>query len=150
MKYSVILFLLICSLYAEKITVTADNFEADETKNISVLKGHVHIQKGTDDITADTLVIDFDKQKKPFMYTLTGHVIFDISTRKQHYKGNSDKIIYDPKSKLYTASGNVHIIDKIAGRTLYGEKIIINRITGKSTITGKKSQPVKFTFTVEE
>ena len=150
MKYIIILFLLICGLYAEKITVTADNFVADETKNISVLRGNVHIKKGADNITADKLVITFNAQRKPLKYTLTGNVNFDITTKKQHYKGDSNQIIYDPKSKLYTATGNVHIIDKIADRTLHGEKIIIDRITGKSTITGKKNQPVKFTFTVEE
>ncbi len=150
MKNIILLFLIAFNLYAQKITITADNFEADETKNISILSGHVHIQKGEDDIKADKLIIDFDAKQKPYRYTLTGNVIFDISTQKQHYSGTSKKIIYNPKSKLYTASGNVHIIDKIGHKTLQGEKIIINRITGKSIITGKKSHPVKFTFTVEE
>ncbi len=151
MKHIILLLLLVTfDLYAEKITVSADSFLADETRNISILKGHVHIQKGSDDIQANKLIIDFDTKQKPLRYTLTGDVIFDISTKKQHYSGTSEKIVYNPKSKLYTASGNVHIIDKIGHKTLQGEKIIINRITGKSIITGKKRHPVKFTFTVEE
>ncbi len=150
MKNLIILLLLFQSLYAEKITVTADNFEAYENKKISILKGHVHIQKGKDDIKADKLVIEFDKKNKPLKYTLTGDVKFEIHTASQNFSGKAQQIVYDPSKKRYIASGNVFLKEKLSDKLLQGEKIVIDRISGKSTITGKKNRPVKFTFTVDE
>ncbi len=148
-----ILFLLFCTtflLFAEKITVTADHFEAYENKKISILSGHVHVTKGKDDIKADKLLITFDKENKPLRYKLTGNVTFDIRTKTQHFVGTGNEIIYDPKQKRYIAQGNVFLKEKITDKTLQGEKIVIDRTSGKTTISGKRNRPVKFTFTVEE
>ncbi len=152
MKKGILFWLLLLSLplFAEKITVTADRFEAFEKKHISILTGHVHVTKGKDDIKADKLIIDFDTHNKPKRYTLTGHVTFDIATRSQHFRGNAQKIVYDPSQKQYIATGNVVLHEINSDKTLQGEKIIIDRISGKTSISGKHNRPVKFTFTVEE
>ncbi len=150
MKYLAIFLLFTKLLFAEKITVTADNFEAYENKKISILKGHVHIQKGNDDIKANKLVIEFNKSNKPLKYTLTGGVKFQIHTATQNFTGSAHKIVYDPSKKRYIASGSVLIKEKLSDKILQGEKIVIDRISGKSIITGKKNRPVKFTFTVDE
>ncbi len=138
------------TLRAEKITVTADHFEAYEQKHISILTGHVHITKGRDRIGADKLVIDFDSRNKPLRYTLSGHVTFDITTQKQHYVGTAKQIVYDPSRKRYIASGNVHIEERNGNRLLEGARIVIDRTSGKSTITGSGNRPVKLIFTVDE
>ena len=130
--------------------IVADSFEAYENKRLSQLSGHVHVQKGSDDIKADKLEIIFDQKNKPLKYTLTGNVSFNISTQSQHFVGTAQKIIYNPHKKQYIAMGNVHLQEKKTDKTLQGEKIIIDRISGKTTISGKKNKPVKFTFTVEE
>jgi len=150
LKIFLLFLLTTVLLYAEKITVTADNFEAYETKKISVLSGHVHIKKGSDDIRADKLVILLDTANKPVRYTLTGHVLFDLHTKTQHFAGNAQKIVYDPAHKRYIAEGNVFLKEKNSDKTLQGEKIVIDRVSGKTIISGKKNRPVKFTFTVEE
>lgn len=150
MKIITILFLSLLTLYAEKIVVTADKFEAYENKKVSILRGHVHIQKGKDSIKAQKLVIDFGPDNKPIRYTLSGQVHFDISTKTQHLVGRAEKILYDPIKKQYIASGKVHMEEKNNGRTLEGEEIVIDRISGKSIILGKKNRPVKFIFTVDE
>ncbi len=150
LKFILIFLLTTLLLHAEKITVTADNFEAFETKKISILTGHVHVVKGKDDIKADKLVITFDKNNKPKEYKLTGHVLFDIRTKSQHFVGNARQIIYDPKQKRYIAEGNVLLKEKVTNKTLQGEKIVIDRESGKTSISGKRNRPVKFTFTVEE
>ncbi len=144
------LLLLSLPLFAEKITVTADRFEAFEKRHLSILTGHVHVTKGKDDIKADKLIIDFDTHNKPKRYTLTGHVTFDITTKSQHFRGNARKVIYDPAQKQYIATGNVVLHEVKSDKTLQGEKIVINRISGKTSISGKRNKPVKFTFTVEE
>jgi len=150
LKFLVLFLLTAVLLHAEKITVTADNFEAYENKKISILTGHVHIRKGTDDIKADKLVILLDAKNKPVRYTLTGHVLFDIHTKTQYFKGRAGKIVYDPAKKRYIAEKNVFLQEKNSDKTLRGEKIIIDRISGETRITGTRNRPVKFTFTVEE
>ncbi len=142
--------LALLTLHAEKITVTADHFEAYESKRISILQGHVHITKGADDIKAEKLVIDFDPHNKPLRYTLSGHVSFDITTQAQHFVGTAQKIVYDPRKKRYIASGNVHIRERNADRLLEGARIVIDRTSGKSTITGSGNRPVKLIFSVDE
>ncbi len=150
MKLLSLLLFTALFLHAEKVTVTADRFEAFENRHLSVLEGHVHITKGADDIRAEKLVIDFNPQNKPIRYTLTGNVHFDITTQGQHFIGTARQIIYDPAQKRYIATGSVHIKETVANRVLEGEKIIIDRLSGKSTISGKKNRPVKLIFSVEE
>ncbi len=150
MKIIAILCILLLSLHAEKIVVTADRFEAYENRHISILSGHVHIEKGRDDIRAQKLVIDFGPDNKPVRYTLSGDVHFDISTKSQHFVGTAQKIVYDPVKKRYIATGNVQMEERKGGRRLEGDEIVIDRISGKSTILGRKNRPVKFIFTVDE
>ncbi len=135
---------------AEKVEVSADSFEADELKRVSLFKGNVHIKKGEDEIKADNLKIDFDKQNRPIKYEAIGNVSFKITTSAQRFVGTSGEIIYEPLKKKYTASKNVNINETTKNRVLKGEKITIDRISGKSKISGTKNRPVKFIFTVDE
>jgi len=134
----------------QKIEVKADSFEADEKKMFSIFKGSVYIKKGKDEIKADLLKIDFDKKNKPKRYEASGHVSFKITTDSQHFVGSSNKIIYEPSNKKYQAYGNVQLIETKKNQKLNGEKIIIDRISGKTMISGSKKKPVKFIFTVDE
>ncbi|OQX75116.1 MAG: lipopolysaccharide transport periplasmic protein LptA [Campylobacteraceae bacterium 4484_4] len=151
MKRIIIVLLMIGTfLYAEKVEIQADKFEADEMKLISLFTGHVIIKKGKDRIEADRVTIHFTPKKKPKRYTASGHVRFEILTRTQHYKGSSDTLSYLPANQQYEADGNVVIEELKSGKKLYGEKIVIDRKSGKSEITGKKNRPVKLIFSVEE
>ncbi|MCH9812633.1 MAG: lipopolysaccharide transport periplasmic protein LptA [Epsilonproteobacteria bacterium] len=147
-----ILFSLIpFSLFAaERVEVNANHFEADEFKKVSYFTGAVHIKKGIDEIKSDKLRINFDQNNKPITYEATGNIAFDITTENQHFEGTSNKLIYTPHAKQYTLSGNVYILELTKQRTLKGESIIIDRISGKSTISGTAKKPVKFIFTVDE
>lgn len=139
------------SLFAkEQVLVSADSFEADEFKKLSFFKGSVYIKKGSDEIKADTLMIVFGTDNKPVKYEAKGSVSFKLKTQAQNFEGSSDKIIYEPLSKRYTASGNVNMIETVKNQTLKGESIFIDRISGKSKIVGSKDKPVKFIFTVDE
>ncbi len=148
----ILIFLLTIStlLYAETVEIRADKFEADETKLLSVFTGHVVIKKGQDTIEADKVTILFTPRKKPKRYTASGHVRFKIHTRTQHYEGTSRTLSYLPANQQYEASGDVIIEEVKSGKKLYGEKIVIDRKSGKSEITGKKNRPVKLIFSVEE
>lgn len=150
MKLVVLLLLSLLLLHAEKVVVTADHFEAFENRKLSILQGHVHIHKGKDDIKANKVVIHFDAHNKPILYTLSGSVHFDITTKGQHFVGTAREIVYNPIKKRYIASGAVHIRETVGDRLLEGEKIVIDRTSGKSTISGSGKKPVKFIFSVEE
>ncbi len=135
---------------AEKVEVSANSFEADEIKRVSLFKGKVHIKKGEDEIKSDSLKIDFDKQNRPIRYKAVGNVSFKITTSSQRFVGTSGEIIYEPLKKKYIASKNVNINETTKNRVLKGEKITIDRVSGKSKISGTKNRPVKFIFTVDE
>ncbi len=135
---------------AEQVEVNALEFEADEKSRVSYFRGSVFIKKGKDEIKADLLKIDFDKNNKPKIYDASGNVTFKITTSSQRYVGKSDHIIYEPTTKKYKAFGNVNIKETTKGQTLRGESIIIDRISGKAKLKGSKNRPVKFIFTVEE
>jgi lipopolysaccharide export system protein LptA len=152
MKYFLPLLLLATWLYgaSQQIEVKADSFEADEKKLISIFKGSVFIKKGEDEIKADLLKINFDKKNRPIKYEATGNVRFKIKTDSQRFKGRSNIIVYEPVDKKYRAYGNVQITETIKNQKLNGERIIIDRVSGKTKISGTKKQPVKFIFTVDE
>ena len=63
----------------EQVEVTADNFFADEIKQISVLTGNVRIKKGAyDTLNSDKVTIYFDAKRQPTKYVATGNANFKI------------------------------------------------------------------------
>jgi len=150
MKILTTLLLLTMSIYAQKVEISADSFEADENKKISILKGNVLLKKGEDIIHADSLTITFNANNKPLSYIAKGHITFNINTNKQHFDGHANRLSYDPSTLIYTLSGDAYIHEKTHDSTLYGEHIMIDRLSGKSTIKGSPKRPVKFIFSVKE
>ncbi len=150
MRFLTILLVFISFLTAEQVQINADHFEADEKKMISILKGHVLLKKGEDEVHAQKLTVFFDKKNRPTEYLATGKITFVIHTNNQSFEGHAQKLLYNPVTQKYEISGNAFIHDKKLGRKLYGESIMIDRISGKSTINGSKTRPVKFIFEVKE
>lgn len=150
MKFFYILLLSFTLLQAEKVEISADSFEADEKKMQSVLKGNVLLKKGGDEVHANSLTILFDKDNKPKEYLAYGDITFTINTDSKSFDGHAQKLHYDPLTLKYAISGNAYIHEKSNNSKLYGETIMIDRISGKSTIKGSKKRPVKFIFEVKE
>ncbi len=150
MKISSLLFLLLTFLQAQQVEISADHFEADEKKMLSVLTGHVLLKKGADEVHAKKLTIFFDKKNRPTEYLAEGNINFIINTNNQSFEGRAQKLLYNPSTQKYEISGNAFIHEKKLNRKLYGETIMIDRISGKSTINGSKKRPVKFIFEVKE
>jgi len=150
MKLVYILLFLLSFLQAQKVEISADSFEADEKKMLSVLKGNVLLKKGNDIVNAKQLTIYFDAQNKPKQYLAEGNINFTINTEKQNFEGHAQRLLYDPHTLKYEISGDAFIHEKEQNRKLYGERIMIDRTNGKSTIKGSKKKPVKFIFEVKE
>ncbi len=150
MKFLTILLLLTNFLLAQQVEISADTFEADENKMHSILKGHVLLKKGEDEVHAQKMTILFDAKNRPTEYLATGEITFSIHTNNQHFEGHAQKLRYNPHTQKYEISGNAFLYDKTLNRKLYGESIMIDRRNGKSTINGSEKRPVKFIFEVKE
>ena len=147
-----ILFLILpIFLFSENLEITSKNFEASEKKLISIFTGDVHVKKGKDRINSQKLIIYFSKDKKPIKYEALKDVTFKISLdNNKTYEGRAQKIIYIPKEMKYIFEKNVFILQKPDMRKIYGEKVILNRVTGKAIVRGNEKRPVKFIFKIEE
>ncbi len=150
MKFLWLILFSFTILYAQQVEISADSFEADEKKMLSVLSGNVLLKKGADTIHASKLTIFFDANNKPLKYLAEKNISFTIHTETQSFEGKAEKLLYDPSTLKYEISGNAFVHETTQNRKLYGETIMIDRISGKSTIKGGKKKPVRFIFEVKE
>ncbi len=151
MKKLLFLAFFIFSLHAEQVEISADNFIAEDAKKRAEFSGNVKIKKGADFINASRVVVSFDSNSKPNIYTATGNISFEITLDKnRRFKGVSQKIIYDAKNSEYTLEGNVDVVEIGKNRSLKGEKAILNTKTKESRVFGKENAPVIFKFDIDE
>ena len=148
-----LLFLFILAFAAgEQVTITSDRFEADETNRITRFLGHVHMKKGNDELNATKVVVYFDPRRKPRRYEAIGNVSFVIHMKENDhwYTGKSDRLVYRPQGRIYELYGHVVLKEPARERTVTGEKVIVEKVSGKATVEGQGDKPVKFIFKVEE
>ena len=136
----------------EQVEIQSDRFEADEAKRISKFIGHVHMTKGPDELNASTVIVYFNADRKPYRYEAIGNASFIVhmKDKDQYYRGKADKLVYKPESQIYEFYGNVLLRQPKLDRTVKGDEVIVDKLTGKSTVKGKENKPVKFIFQVEE
>ncbi|NPA30260.1 MAG: lipopolysaccharide transport periplasmic protein LptA [Epsilonproteobacteria bacterium] len=136
----------------EQVEITSDRFEADEGKMISKFIGHVHMVKGPDELNASKVIVYFDAKRNPKRYEAIGNASFIVHMQKndEYYTGKADKLVYKPVKQIYEFYGHVVLRQPKLDRTVKGDEVIVDRLTGKSTVKGNKHKPVKFIFQVEE
>ncbi|WP_170018508.1 lipopolysaccharide transport periplasmic protein LptA [Campylobacter sp. RM16190] len=140
----------ILPLVAQNVEVTADDFFADENKFISELSGNVSVKKGKDILTADKVVIHFDKNRNPIKYVATGNAKFKVLIKDKNYNGSGNELVYEPKSNLYTINGSGFLHEVDSDKRVYGEKISVNQNSGTYSVNSGNKKPVKFVFQVED
>ncbi|WP_169974137.1 MULTISPECIES: lipopolysaccharide transport periplasmic protein LptA [unclassified Campylobacter] len=140
----------ILPLVAQNVEVTADDFFADENKFISELSGNVSVKKGKDILSADKVVIHFDKNRNPIKYVATGNAKFKVFIKDKNYNGSGHELIYEPKSNLYTINGSGFLHEVDSDKRIYGEKISVNQNSGTYSVNSGNKKPVKFVFQVED
>ena len=134
-----------------RVEITADHFEANDLKKVTKFIGNVHMIKGIDELKADKVYVHFDAKKKPIKYEAIGDVKFTIAMNDgKVYKGQSGRLVYIPKTEVYELYENVKLFDTKLDRTLIGEKVFVDKQSGKARVEGSKEKPVKFIFNVEE
>ncbi len=151
LKIIIITILFYTSLFADQLQIIADSFERNQQTGISSFKGHVRIKKNYDELNASKLFVYVDKDNSPTKYVASGNVSFDITNdNNASYLGRSQRLIFLPKEQIYHFYEKVYIEEKITGRTLSGEKVTLNMITGNSKILGQRKAPVRVTFEIDD
>lgn len=155
-KFYAVAFIL-ASLFAnasEKVEVTADEFFADEVKQISILTGNVTIKKGDyDTLKSDKLTITFDKNRQPTKYTATGNANFKILLNGKHYDGKGGVLTYTPTNETYTLENSAYLHESESKKEVFGDKIVVNRTKGTYEVksgSGAEKKPIRLIFQVED
>lgn len=152
MKYIklTILFLMLTSLHAGEVQITADKFFADETKKISVFDGNVKVLKENDKLTAKKVTIEFDAKKQPIRYIATGDAKANMMMKDKKYYGEAEKMTYEPAKSLYILEKKAFLHDIETDKKVYGDYIKVDQVSGHYEVDGKGGNPVKFIFKVED
>lgn len=151
MKLLTIFFFLSFFLSAGQLQIVADRFDRDQLKGISSFTGHVKIKKDRDELNATKVLVYTDESNHPIRYEASGNVSFSITSEENTtYQGEAQKMLFFPHKKEYQFFTDVFLKETKSLRTLSGDKIIINSTTGNAKIVGKKKEPVRVTFEIDE
>jgi len=138
-------------LSSQQVEITADHFEASDVNKVTKFIGNVHMIKGVDELNASKVFVYFDEKKKPVRYEAIGSVKFIITMNDgKRYIGQSGRLIYIPKTEIYELYESVKLFDVKLDRKLIGEKVFVDKQSGKAKVEGNKEKPVKFIFKIEE
>ncbi len=154
MKKTAVMCLMAAFLFAasEQVEILSDRFEADDMKHVAKFLGHVSMKKGQDELNASKVVVYFDEKRKPIRYEAIGNASFVIhmKERGEYYTGKAHKLVYRPLKQIYELYGNVVLREPKLDRTVTGEKVIVEKLSGRASVESGGNRPVKFIFRVEE
>lgn len=139
-------------LLAEQVKITADAFEGNEKKGITVFSGNVKIKKENDELNASKVTVFTDKERSPYRYEAEGDVSFyiDLPDNNATYKGDAGKVVYLPLKQEYQFYTNVHLYQLGTNRKVFGDKVMLNAVDGNAKALGKEKTPVIMIFNVKE
>jgi len=139
-------------LLAEQVKITADAFEGNEKKGITVFSGNVKIKKENDELNASKVTVFTDKERSPYRYEAEGDVSFyiDLPDNNATYKGDAGKVVYLPLKQEYQFYTNVHLYQLGTNRKVFGDKVMLNAVDGNAKALGKEKTPVIMMFNVKE
>ena len=150
MRYLIFSMAVLFSLNASEVEVTANKFFADEVKKVSVFTGNVHVKKGTDELKANKVVIEFNSKKEPLKYTASGNAEVKMTINGKKYFGKGEVLIYEPQKLKYTIKKNAFLEEIDTNKKVYGENIYVDQANGHYEVDSKKDKPVKFIFKIED
>ena len=148
--YLIIFINLTIFLNASEVQIEADHFHANNISKVAYFEGNAKIKEGSNEFNASKITVYFNNKKKATKYEASGSVKFDITENKIHYRGKAQKIVYAPNSSKYYFFGDVVLRDLTNNRKIEANEISLDLKTGLADIKGKKSQPVRFIFEIED
>lgn len=152
MKKILVLASLVSSLlFSQELKITADSFNADEGKGVSVFSGNVSIVKESDELNASSVTIYTNKKNQPTKFIATGNVSFKIeTTAAAKYEGTANKVIYIPSKKEYYFYKNVHLRQIDEKKEIQGDEVVLSIEDGKAYAKGLHKEPVIMIFDIAE
>jgi lipopolysaccharide export system protein LptA len=154
MKIKPIFILLLLStltLFSNDVKITANSFDGDEKKGVSIFTGDVKMKKGFDELNATKVTIYTDKKHDPIKMVAEGDVSFFVKTENNStYTGKAQKTVYFPKIKEYQFYTNVHLRQLNERKQIDGDKVILNTLDGKAIAIGAKKEPVVMIFHLKD
>ena len=150
MKKLFLIMLLPLLVYAEKVEVTSKDFYAKDAENQAHFTDDVLVKQGKSWIHSDELIVYFNDNNETIQYDAIGNCTYEIFKEQNHFKGSAQKVSYYPKTSRYLMAGNAIVHDLVKDRHVKGSTILVDTITGNSTVKGNKSKPIKFIFDTEK
>ena len=139
--------LTLSSLVAQELKIKANSFHADEKKGISVFEGKVNILRDKDELNAQKVTVYTDEKNQPLKYIAQGDTSFTVVTKDGSvYKGEAQKVIYQPNEKEYYFFTDVHLRQLDEKKEIIGNEVVLKTIEGKAYAKGAKSEPVIMIF----
>ena len=149
MRYILIVVLLLASLNASTLEITANNFFYKDGDKKAVFSGNVVAKEGQNLIKSNKIIVYLDEKSEAKEYDASGNVYFELKSPNRFIKGHCNKIKYYPVEDKYYLIGNVDIEDVLNKRKVYGSEIVIDNKHNSSYAKSNKKKPVKFIFKVK-
>ncbi|MDR0762316.1 MAG: lipopolysaccharide transport periplasmic protein LptA [Campylobacteraceae bacterium] len=149
MRVAIALLLISTFTFAVEVQIVAKKVFADEKALKSRLSDNVVIKKGDDILVADTVTIDFNKDKEPLKYEAQGSVSANVTIDDKRYHASGSILTYDVAPNKYTLKGNAFLEELNTSRKVYGDIITIDQNNGTYAVDGG-TEPVKFIFQIDD
>ncbi|MFA6788422.1 MAG: lipopolysaccharide transport periplasmic protein LptA [Arcobacteraceae bacterium] len=139
----------------DKLIIDSNNFESDDSKGIAIFTGDVKMVRIKDTLNANKVVVylstptDKNTKREVIKYVATGKVTFEIFTNLKHYEGRGDEVIYLPQKEQYEIIGNGYLKNITEDKTIIGDNIYIDQLTGNANVKGSKEKPVRFILNIQ-
>lgn len=146
----ILFFVLTILLVADKVEISSDSMKAEEMKKEVHFIGNVKITQLKSWIEGDRVIVYFDDNNQTSRYEAIGKVTFEFKKDNRFYKGQANRVIYEPLQSKYILTGNAKIDDMVNKRHINGEHITLDLNSGLADVVGKKEEPVKFIFETSE
>ena len=118
------------------LEIESDELIITENPLVSEFIGNVYAKNEENRLWGDTILVNYDNEKKIHLITAVGNVI--IEREEERIKG--DKAIYNLKSEKIIISGDVSVFKD--DNILNGSELTIDLITSISIIKGSNKKQV--------
>lgn len=133
------------------LDISADRIVSNQIKGETIIEGNVVIQKETDILYANKVIVRMDRDKKPSQYEAIGNVKFKIATQNARVmQGRANTIIYNAFKEEYRLIGGAQVQEEGKSNMIKGRMIVLNRKDGTASVVGDKKKPAKITFSLDE
>ena len=135
----------------QTVDISADRIVSNHLKGETIIEGNVIIQRETDVLYANKVIVKTNGDKKPSQYEAIGNVRFKVKTQNERImKGAANTIIYNATKEEYRLIGKAQVQEENKANMIKGKVIVFNRKDGTASVVGDKKKPAKITFSLDE